>query len=59
MDNSLWYALPLVIAASLVYAATREEAMSAILRHSLRIGVWIVAFMAVIFVVLMAISWMV
>lgn len=55
--NDLWYALPLVIAVSLVYAATRHEAMQPILAHALRIGVWILSFMAVVFVVLLLLSW--
>jgi hypothetical protein len=59
MNNDLWYALPLVIAASLVYGATRHESMPVIMLHSLRIGGWMIGFMAVIFAVLAAISWMV
>lgn len=55
--NDLWYALPLVIAVSLVYAATRHELMEPILAHALRIGVWIVGFMAMVFVVLLLVSW--
>jgi len=57
LDNDLWFALPLVIAVSLVYAATRHEAMEPILRHAMRIGVWIVGFMAVVFVVLLLGMW--
>ena len=34
MQNDLWYALPLVISASLVYAATRHESMPSILIHA-------------------------
>lgn len=55
--NDLWYAVPLVIVVSLVYAATRHEAMQPILRHALRVAVWIVGFMAVVFVILLAMSW--
>ena len=55
--SDFWFALPLVIAVSLVYAATRHEAMESILRHALRIGTWIVVFMAVIFVVLVLGTW--
>jgi len=51
------YALPLIIAVSLVYAATRHEQAGPILIHAVRIGIWIVAFMAVILVVLLLISW--
>ncbi len=52
LTNDLWFALPLVIAVSLVYAATRHESMRAILRHATRIGTWIVGFMVVVFIVL-------
>ncbi len=52
LTNDLWFALTLVIAVSLVYAATRHESMGAILRHATRIGTWIVGFMVVVFVVL-------
>ena len=55
--NDLWYSLPLIFAVSLVYAATRHELMEPILAHALRIGVWIVGFMAVVFIVLLAASW--
>jgi len=56
-NNDMWYALPLVIAVSLVYSATRHEQMGPILGHAFRIGVWIVGFMAVVFAVLLLISW--
>ena len=56
-NNDLWYALPLLISISLVYAATRHEETLAILLHALRVAGWIVGFMAVIFVVLQALSW--
>ena len=52
LTNDLWFALPLVIAVSLVYAATRHESMAPILRHAMRIGTWIIGFMVVVFVVL-------
>ncbi|MBN2474677.1 MAG: hypothetical protein JXB62_08715 [Pirellulales bacterium] len=54
--NDMWYALPLVIAVSLVYSATRHEQLGSILSHAVRIGVWIVGFMAVLFAVLLLIS---
>ncbi|HEX4144352.1 MAG TPA: hypothetical protein VHY91_12660 [Pirellulales bacterium] len=55
--NQLWYALPLILVISLVYAATRHELMSPILLHAVRLGVWIAGFMAAIFAVLLAVSW--
>jgi len=50
--NMLWYALPLVVAVSLVYAATRHETMNPILHHAVRVGAYIVGFMLVIFAIL-------
>ena len=55
--NDFWYTLPLIIAASLVYSATRHELMAPILTHAVRIGLWIVGFMVVVFVVLAIVSW--
>jgi len=57
--NDLWYAVPLVIAISLVYAATRHEKNEQILVAAARIGTWICGFMFAIFVVLALISWQV
>jgi hypothetical protein len=57
MINQLWYALPLILVISLVYAATRHELMGPILLHAVRLGVWIAGFMAAIFAVLLAVSW--
>ena len=54
----LWYALPLIVAVSLVYSATRHEETGAIMVQALRTGVWIVCFMAVIFAILMLIAWL-
>jgi cytochrome c oxidase assembly factor CtaG len=56
-NNDLWYALPIVIALSLVYAATRHEQMRPILVHAGRMAVWIVGFMFAVFVVVEVICW--
>ncbi len=53
----LWYALPLVVVVSLVYSATRHEEMGPILSHSVRIGGWILSFMAIVFAVLFVMQW--
>ncbi|MGD0897312.1 MAG: hypothetical protein ABR915_05705 [Thermoguttaceae bacterium] len=58
-NNDLWYAVPLVVAVSLVYAATRHERLGPLLLHALRIGVWILGFMGVIFAILWGINWLV
>jgi cytochrome c oxidase assembly factor CtaG len=53
----LWYAVPAIIAISLVYAATRHEQMQPILIHAGRMALWIAGFMLVVFAVLELISW--
>jgi len=53
---SFWFALPLVASVSLVYAATRHEAVGEILAHAFRVAVWIIGFMAVVFGILQLIS---
>ena len=54
-NSSFWYALPLIASVSLVYAATRHEDVGDILRHALRVAIWIAGFMAIVFGVLFAI----
>jgi hypothetical protein len=54
---NLWYAVPLIVAVSLVYAATRHEDMNEILSHALRFGLWVVAGMALLFAILWFLSW--
>ena len=51
-DLDLWYALPAILAVSLVYSATRHEQMGPILAHAGRVALWLVGFMFVVFVVL-------
>ena len=55
--NDLWYVAPIVIAVSLVYAATRHEQMRPILVHAGRVAVWIGSFMLAVFVVVELICW--
>jgi heme/copper-type cytochrome/quinol oxidase subunit 2 len=57
--NQMWYALPLVVAVSLVYSATRHEEMRPILEHAFRLAWSIFVFMGVILLVLWVISWLV
>jgi hypothetical protein len=54
----IWFAVPIIVSVSLVYAATRHEEMGPILVHAARFAVWIVAFMAIVFVALQALSWL-
>ena len=56
ITNDMWYALPLIVSISLVYAASRHEAMQEILRHAARVGAWILGFMAIVFCILLLIS---
>jgi hypothetical protein len=53
----LWYAVPLIIAVSLVYAATRHEHFGSIMGHAGRVAVWISGFMLAVFVVIQVASW--
>lgn len=57
-QSDIWYALPLIVAISLAYAATRHEYMRPIFGHALRAGLWIVTFMAIIFALLKVLTWM-
>jgi len=53
----LWYAVPAIIAVSLVYSATRHERMRPLLIHAGRTAVWIVGFMSAVFIVMGLLSW--
>jgi len=54
----IWFAVPIITSVSLVYAATRHEEMGPIVIHAARFAVWIVVFMAIVFAVLQALSWL-
>ncbi|HEY4231848.1 MAG TPA: hypothetical protein VGM76_00335 [Lacipirellulaceae bacterium] len=54
----MWFAVPIIVSVSLVYSATRHEQMPSILNHAARFGIWIVVFMAIVFAVLQAMSWL-
>jgi hypothetical protein len=53
-----WYALPLILVVSIVYAATRYERADDILVGSVRSVVWVCCFMGIIFGILWAVSLM-
>lgn len=55
-ENQLWYLLPLVVAVSLVWSATRYEDMGLILRRALRAGLTILGLLGAAFVLLFLIS---
>ncbi len=52
----LLYFVPLLVAISLVYGATRHEDLTLILRHALHTAYWMTGFMGVIFVILVLIG---
>lgn len=54
----IWFALPIIVSVSLVYAATRHEQMRPILIHAARFAVWILVFMAIVFAALQALAWL-
>ena len=45
----IWYSLPLIAVVSLCYGATRHEHIREIAIHSIRTCIWVLGFMAVIF----------
>ncbi|MEE2640546.1 MAG: hypothetical protein VX768_07975 [Planctomycetota bacterium] len=47
-----WYAIPLIVCISLVYGATRHEELIPILTNAYKSALWIVIFMAIIFIVI-------
>ncbi|MFO0868007.1 MAG: hypothetical protein U0935_03590 [Pirellulales bacterium] len=55
--KQLWHLVPLVVIVSLAYGATRHEQWSDILDHALRFGVWILGFLAAIFLLLLWLGW--
>jgi hypothetical protein len=56
-DIDLWYAVPAILAISLVYSATRHEQMRPLLIHAGRTALLLSVFMLVVFAVLELISW--
>ncbi len=54
--HDLWYAVPLIVAVSLVYAATRHERLPEIFYRAARVASSIVIFMGAILVALVFIS---
>ena len=54
--NQLWYVVPLIAAISLVYGATRDEAMEPILFHAYRSAVMISTFLFTMFAILWVVS---
>jgi len=57
VGNDMLYALPLIVAVSLVYSGTRYEDTKLILSHALRTAIWIIVFMAIIYGLLALVAW--
>jgi hypothetical protein len=55
----LRHAIPIILCISIVYGATRHELIGPILVHAYRTAIWIVGFVAVIFAILLIVSWIV
>jgi hypothetical protein len=55
--TQIWHLVPLMIAVSLVYGATRFEDWRDILEHSLRFAVWVFGFLGVFSTLLLWMSW--
>lgn len=51
-DAQIWFAIPLIVAVSLVYGGTRHENLKEILIQSYRSAVWVIGFMAIIFAII-------
>lgn len=56
LTSRLWYAVPLIVTISLVYAATRHEEMKPILRHAAHAAIWVLGFMIVVGLVLVLLT---
>jgi len=54
--HTYWYALPLVVVISVVYAASRHESWPRIWWHSLRLGTWILGLLILAMAVLLLIN---
>ncbi len=51
-----WLAIPLVVAISVVYSASRHEAWPRIWSHSIRLGLWILGLLVAATAVLLLIN---
>jgi hypothetical protein len=54
--NTYWYVLPLVVAISLVYAASRHESWSRIWAHAARLCAMILGILTVAIVLLLVVN---
>jgi hypothetical protein len=56
MVHIYWFILPLVVAISLVYAASRHEAWPRIWMHALRLCIWIIGILIATTAILLLIN---
>jgi hypothetical protein len=56
VHNDLWYALPLIVSISFVYAGTRHESLELIWQHAIRVALWITIFMGAVMLLLAALD---
>jgi hypothetical protein len=56
MISHTWYALPPILAISLVYAATRHERLLPIFLQAFKVSLWIIGLMLVAFGLLQLVS---
>ncbi len=53
----IWFSLPLIVVVSLCYGATRHEQLKEIVIYSVKTCIWVLAFMAIIFLLVMMTGW--
>lgn len=51
-EAQIWYAVPLIVAVSLVYGATRHEHLKEIVIQCYKSAVWVLGFMGIIFAII-------
>ncbi len=56
MLHSYWFVVPLVVAVSLVYAASRHESWRRIWTHAFRLCTWILGILVITTIILLAIN---
>ncbi len=54
----LLYYLPLIVAISLVFGATRHEDLKLVFKHAWHTARWITGFMAIVFFAMLVMDWM-
>ena len=55
--NIYWFLVPLVLAISLVFSATRHEHWQPIFSGAMRLATWSLVLLGIVFLVLLGASW--